>query len=84
MPTTTGSLSYVNARGYWWSARAYATNYESFVLRIIADVVAPSGAPSRYNGFPLRCLSTVLGHVAIGRTEYNNIDNLHILCYTSR
>ncbi len=54
--------------GYWWSSRGSSTRYDgvttpsAYHLHFNATGVNPSNGPSnRYYGFPLRCLSTVLG-----------------------
>jgi len=54
--------------GYDWSSRASSTRYDgaaipsAYYLGFNATGVYPSSGPfNRYLGFPLRCLSTVLG-----------------------
>ena len=54
--------------GYWWSSRGSSTRYDgvatpsAYNLNFNATGVYPSNGPhNRYYGFPLRCLSTVLG-----------------------
>ncbi len=61
-----GVLEYTTVRGYGWSSRSatYASSISAgaYYLRVEPAVVIPSNGPyDRYNAFPLRCLSTVLG-----------------------
>ncbi len=61
LPNTAGTLRYAGVYGYWWSSRGDAAT-GAYYLRFTATGVYPSRGPnSRWNGFPLRCLSTVLG-----------------------
>jgi len=47
--------------GYDWSSRSYSTTAYAYSLNFLASDVTPSNYGYRYDGFPLRCLSTVLG-----------------------
>ena len=65
---TAGAFGYAGFHGYWWSSRGSSTRYDgvtipsAYNLVFYASTVYPSGGPSnRYNAFPLRYLSTVLG-----------------------
>ena len=57
-----------NQWGFNWSSRASSTRYDdtttpsAYNLHFSAKTVLPSNGPNeRWHGFPLRCLSTVLG-----------------------
>ena len=65
LTVSAGTLGYAGQYGYWWSSRAAAytssTSANAYDLSFNATAVYPSYGPSnRWNGFPLRCLSTVL------------------------
>ncbi len=61
LPITAGTLRYAGARGYNRSSRS-GDIANAYYLRFDATPVFPSFGPwERYAGFPLRCLSTVLG-----------------------
>lgn len=58
-----GRLGYAGNTGYVWSltAAVLATSLAATAYRlgVIHNKVAPSGGPSnRWNGFPLRCITT--------------------------
>ena len=62
---TAGTFRYAGTYGVYWSlwAAAYtsSTSATAYYLRVEPYAVRPSYGPShRFNGFPLRCLSTVL------------------------
>jgi len=62
LPNAAGTFGYAGAEGVWWSSRAYSTATNAYELYLqTSGAVAPSNNSNRYNGFPLRCLSTVLG-----------------------
>ena len=54
-----GTLRYTAAGGVYWSSRGDA-NTTAYFLALYSALNA-SDYNSRYLGFPLRCLSTVLG-----------------------
>ena len=61
-----GKSWHAGIAGYWWSSRAAAytssTSATAYSLGFNASTVYPSHGPyTRWGGFPLRCLSTVLG-----------------------
>ena len=59
--TVAGTLRIVGERGYGWSSRAYSPNTFAYNLIFDANTVYPSrNTYNRYDGIPLRCLSTVL------------------------
>ena len=61
LPNTTGTLRSAGIHGYWWSSRGDAAT-NAYSLHFNASGVYQSNGPlNRYIGFPLRCLSTVLG-----------------------
>jgi len=47
--------------GPWWSSRSYSSTTNGYYLVFGASDVHPSASLDRWRGFPLRCLSTVLG-----------------------
>ncbi len=69
LPGISGAtFRYAGRSGLWWSSRASSTNASgttmpsAYDLRFGPTVVSPSYGPwERWNGRPLRCLSTVLG-----------------------
>jgi len=66
LPNTAGTLRYAGLDGYEWSSRGAAytssTSAAAYYLEFNDSTVYPSGGPdARWVGFPLRCLSTVLG-----------------------
>ena len=74
MATKAGVLGYVGPSGFWWSSRAViyssSTLANAYSLYFSSTTVNPLNGPSnRYAGFPLRCLSTVLGYVEMEREE---------------
>ena len=65
LPITTGTFRFAGVGGIYWSSRAAAdtssTSATAYYLAFDESTVYPSSGPStRWNGFPLRCLSTVL------------------------
>jgi hypothetical protein len=62
-----GTFRSVGYEGVWWSSRWTDNVWGSaglggYYLYFNATGVGPSNGPTeRYHGFPLRCLSTVLG-----------------------
>ena len=59
---TTGTFGGAGVESLWWSSRAYSDANHIYDLWFNGTDVIPSRGPSaRYHGFPLRCLSTVLG-----------------------
>ncbi len=63
-----GKSWFAGQNGYDWSSRGASTRYDgvstpsAYFLVFNAAGMYPSNGPSnRYDGFPLRCLSTVLG-----------------------
>ena len=66
LANTAGVLRYAGQLGYWWSSRGADTVWGSaglggYYLGFNANDVNPSNGPNtRWPGFPLRCLSTVL------------------------
>ena len=62
LPTTAGTFRFAGALSVWWSSRAYSSTTYAYDLYLqTTGVVSPSYDSNRYDGFPLRCLSTVLG-----------------------
>ena len=60
LPITAGTFRNAGREGRWWSSRAVAAT-TAYYLLFNATAVYPSNGPnSRWHGFPLRCLSTVL------------------------
>ncbi len=58
---TAGTLRYAGLYADYWSSRGGAAT-TAYSLAFHASTVDPSSGPHiRYYGFPLRCLSTVLG-----------------------
>ncbi len=55
-----GVLRHVSYYGYDWSSSTYSAVTRAYNLDIGTEVNV-SGPGARYSGFPLRCLSTVLG-----------------------
>ena len=63
LPSTAGTLRYAgHAADYWSSRAAYtsSTSATAYYLEFATAVNPSSGPSSRWLGFPLRCLSTVL------------------------
>ncbi len=60
LPNTAGTLRYAGLHGDWWSARGDAAT-SAYGLYFNATGVYPSNGDVRWHGYPLRCLSTVLG-----------------------
>ena len=61
LPSTAGTFSYAGAAGVWWSSYTYSAATHAYDLYLqTTGVVNPSSPSTRYTGFPLRCLSTVL------------------------
>ncbi len=61
LPNTAGTLRHAGLHGDWWSSRGDAAT-GAYHLNFTATGVSPSFGPdNRWHGFPLRCLSTVLG-----------------------
>ncbi len=56
-----GTLRDTGISGQWWASQSYSTDIRSYYLGFGTNVVYASGNGNRYYGFPLRCLSTVLG-----------------------
>ena len=67
LANTAGTLRVAGTYGHYWSSRASSTNASgisvpsAYNLYFLASNVNPSYSDVRYRGFPLRCLSTVLG-----------------------
>ena len=69
LPGVSGdTFRYAGIDGYDWSSRASSTRYDgaaipsAYSLDFYASTAHPSNGPyERWHGFPLRCLSTVLG-----------------------
>ncbi len=68
LPNATGTFRGAGEWGYDWSSRASSMRYDgadipsAYFIDFGPSVVRPSYGPYiRYNAFPLRCLSTVLG-----------------------
>ncbi len=68
LAVSAGTLGYAGIFGYDWSSRASSTRYDgaaipsAYALGFNASTVYPSDGPrERWHGYPLRCLSTVLG-----------------------
>ena len=60
LPYASGTLRNPSLTGYGWSTRSDAAT-TAYVLGFSAEVAHSSAGPtSRWVGFPLRCLSTVL------------------------
>ncbi len=59
---TVGTFRYAGVYGYEWSSRTSPTSSTlAYWFEFSATESRPSWGPyERYNGFPLRCLSTVL------------------------
>ena len=63
---STGTLRYAGINGAWWSSRMADTIWSSagvgaYELVFLATESHPSRGPdARYQGYSLRCLSTVL------------------------
>ena len=58
---TAGTFRSAGVGGDWWSSRGDAAT-NAYNIHFSATGVLPSSGPnSRWHGFPLRCLSTVLG-----------------------
>ncbi len=67
LPNTAGTFKEAGQNGSWWSSRASSTRYDgaqipsAYFLSLDNNLTNTSAGPYiRYNGFPLRCLSTVL------------------------
>jgi hypothetical protein len=66
-PNTNGTLRYVGFGGWDWSSRGSSTRDDgatfpgSYYFSFSNSVVPSRGPHDRWYGFPLRCLSTVLG-----------------------
>ncbi len=65
LTVSAGTLGYADQYGHWWPSRAAAytssTSATAYYLDFRDTAVYPSNGPvNRWNGFPLRCLSTVL------------------------
>jgi len=62
-----GTLRHNSYHGHYWSSRGSSmrsdgvTTPSAYNLYFHTTVVTPSDSTDRYRGFPLRCLSTVLG-----------------------
>ena len=52
---------YLGYHGLFWSSRSDSTTANAYNLYFLASNVNPSNSTDRWRGFPLRCLSTVLG-----------------------
>ena len=66
LTVSAGTLGNAGINGYEWSSRGAAytssTSAAAYSLAFNDSTVYPSGGPNnRWYGFPLRCLSTVLG-----------------------
>lgn len=68
LPTTAGTFRNAGIIGGWWALRGSSTHADgsmvpsAYHLHVNAKGIYPSGGPyGRSVGFPLRCLSTVLG-----------------------
>ena len=68
LTVSTGTFRYAGIYADYWSSRASSTRVDSAAIPSAYDLgfnatdVYPSGGPDeRYDGRPLRCLSTVLG-----------------------
>ena len=55
------ALRYAGAVGHGWPSRSYSTATNAYYFYFTASDVGPSHHDNRWYGFPLRCLSTVLG-----------------------
>ena len=61
LTVSAGTFRNTGQYGFWWSSRSYSTTTSAYLLDFNASTVYPSNYNSRWDGFPLRCLSTVLG-----------------------
>ncbi len=65
-----GALRYTNASGHIWSSRGSTVRNDNITALSgydlhfnVVNVASSFGPNDRWHGFPLRCLSTVLGHI---------------------
>ena len=56
-----GTFRYAGREGGWWSSRSDSITANAYLLYFNASYVYPSPSDARWRGYPLRCLSTVLG-----------------------
>ncbi len=67
--TAADTFKIAGKNGYNWSLRGSNTRYDdesvpsAYNLAFYTAVLPINGPNNRYNGYPLRCLSTVLGHI---------------------
>ncbi len=62
---TAGTFRHAGINGHWWVSRATTYNSSTSALAYefhfgATDVYTSGGPYTRYSGYPLRCLSTVL------------------------
>jgi len=60
LPITAGTLRLVNFDGRYWSSYSNTANSANSLL-LNSTSIFPSPSYDQYRGYPLRCLSTVLG-----------------------
>ena len=53
-----GQFRYTGGEGYGWSSRSYDSS-NAYYLGFNNSITGPSNGYNRYDGRPLRCLSTV-------------------------
>jgi len=61
LPVSAGTFRLAGRYGYEWSSRTYSASTHAYNLYFNASDVPSSHYDNRSYGFPLRCLSTVLG-----------------------
>ncbi len=61
LTVSAGTLGYSGLAADYWSSRTLSTVTTAYFLGFGATTILPSNTNNRYNAFPLRCLSTVLG-----------------------
>ena len=54
-----GYVRNVGLHGFWWASHTNSSDTNAHRLYINASIVGQFGANSRWDAFPLRCLSTV-------------------------
>ena len=61
LTVSAGTLGNASQYGHWWSSRADVYTSDTAYDLSFNTAMSPSYMNNRWNAFPLRCLSTVLG-----------------------